>query len=1113
MLYVGLVCLATGAGVLNAEPGQAVPKADEVRIVEIQGTVEARSAGAANWEPTRTNQVLHISDRLRTGADSRGALRWSDQSIMRIGPLTEMEILPPDRPEALAGLHLVRGIISFFHRDEPGRIRATTRGALAGVRGTEFVMAVSGPGDERTTLSVVDGIVEFGNERSTLIVTNGQQASVEVGQAPFRTAGFIANNLLQWCFYYPAVLDLAELPLSQEEQRLLADSLSAYRAGDLLAALNRYPAGRQPLSDGERVYLAAVLLSVGEVEKTEAVLGALSGQSTSERPGRLAAALRLLIAAVKSQTVGGEGRPELATECLARSYYEQSRAIRGTSLEEARKLARQATTVSPEFGFGWARLAELEFSFGRRGAALEALDKALVLTPRNAQALTTKGFILAGRNQTREALEWFERALAVDTALGNAWLGRGLNRIQRGDRAGGREDLLVAAALEPQRSELRSYLGKAYANEGEFRQSTKELDLAKRLDPNDPTGWLYSALLNQEYNRINDAIRDLERSKELNDNRSVYRSQLLLDQERAVRSANLAGMYQDAGMFDVAVREAGKAVNYDYGNYSAHLFLANAYEQLSSPNLVNRRYETPMENEFLVANLLAPASGGTLSPVLSELVYPRLFERNRLGVVSSTEYLSRGAWAESGAQYGIFGNFSYDLEGFYRSDPGQRPNNDLEQRQLTLSVKQQIGVADSVYLRVRHYEEESGDVFQYYDPGTSNPTYRTKETQEPIVDLGYHHEWGPGMHTLFLFSRLNDTLTMTNAAAPIILTARLDVDPINMPGVTYLAGVLPLGIQQFYQGRVNIYSSELQQIWQTETHNTVVGGRFQYGHIDVSNFQINPSTIGAAFPQPPEPTADQDFSSMFRRLSLYGYHQWQILDPLQLIGGVVYEHMTYPSNFRIAPISDQETTTDGFFPKAGLIWTPAKGTTARFAYTRSLAGATIDQSVRLEPSQVAGFVQSYRSIIPESVVGGNAGAQFETYDLSLEQNMKSGTYLGVTGELLYSTVNRTVGAFDMFPDELDFAVPSTNGLRQNLNYSEQSIIATANQLLGDGLALGVKYRLSRAILNSDFVDVPDNIMLNGLQPRQHLEAVLNLMPFGVVWESSYRRCSMSLRSY
>src|SRR5204862_7653614 len=112
------------------------------------------------------------------------------------------------------------------------------------------------------------------------------------------------------------------------------------------------------------------------------------------------------------------------------------------------------------------------------------------------------------------------------------------------------------AALEPQRAELRSYLGKAYANAGDRARAEKELQLAKHLDPNDPTAWLYSALLNQQNNRINEAIRDLEKSQELNDNRSVYRSQLLLDEDHAVRSANLAAMYRDGGAREVAARGA-----------------------------------------------------------------------------------------------------------------------------------------------------------------------------------------------------------------------------------------------------------------------------------------------------------------------------------------------------------------------------------------------------------------------------------------------------------------------------------------------------------------------------------------------------------------------------
>ncbi len=687
-----------------------------IRIVEMQGAVEVAAGASATWTPAQINQILRPSDRLRTGLNSRVAVLWSDRSVVSFGALTEIEVLPPDSADAQSGLHLLRGVLSFFHRDKPGRIRVITRGAVAGVEGTEFVMAVDNP--ERATLSVIDGKVRFGNEQAALLLTNGEQAVAEPGKAPVRTAGFIANNILQWCFYYPAVLDPADLPFTSDEQKILAKSLAAYRSGDLLAALAQYPAGRQPDSDDERVYYAGLLLSVGQVEPAESMLASLSASDPSSRPQRIAAALRRLIAAVKRLPNSTALRSQLATEFLADSYYEQSRAVPGISLPGALDSARQAATNSPDFGFAWERVAELEFSFGHTRQALTALNKSLALAPRNAQALALKGFLLAAQNRTGEAIGWFDQALAVDSALGNAWLGRGLCRIRNGDARGGREDLLVAAALEPQRAVLRSYLGKAYSDANDYPRATKELQRAEKLDPNDPTAWLYSALLDQQENRINDAIGDLEKSQALNDNRSVYRSQLLLDQDRAVRSANLAAMYQDDGMDDWAVNEASRAVNYDYANYSAHLFLANSFANLTDPNEINLRYETPAESEYLVANLLSPVSAGTLSPTISQQEYSPLFERNGFGVVSSTEYLSRGAWTEAGAQYGVFDNFGYDLEGFYRTDPGQRFNEDVEQRQLSAAFKYQFRPQDTAYVQVKQYNADGGDLTEYYNQNT-----------------------------------------------------------------------------------------------------------------------------------------------------------------------------------------------------------------------------------------------------------------------------------------------------------------------------------------------------------------------------------------------------------
>jgi len=41
--------------------------------------------------------------------------------------------------------------------------------------------------------------------------------------------------------------------------------MAAYRAGDLLTALDSYPANREPVSDSEKIYFAQLLLAVGQI--------------------------------------------------------------------------------------------------------------------------------------------------------------------------------------------------------------------------------------------------------------------------------------------------------------------------------------------------------------------------------------------------------------------------------------------------------------------------------------------------------------------------------------------------------------------------------------------------------------------------------------------------------------------------------------------------------------------------------------------------------------------------------------------------------------------------------------------------------------------------------
>ena len=1065
-----LVFMSVGLFLGPFAPSVRAAEDVSITVIMIAGTVEVAPAGTDNWAPAKLNQKLQPGDKLRTGKLSRTTLRSAQSGDMPVRESSLMTINAPRAGSTRPVYELVRGFYYFFSRGEPTELDFRNRLAAAAARGTEYTVAVDD--NDRIEITVFDGIVDLNNAQGSVTMASGEQGVAVPGQKPTKTAAINATNLVQWVLYYPGVIHLDELALGDAEKQVLSESLTAYRSGDLVRALGGYPANRAPATDAEKIYRAALMLVAGEAGQAEGMLDSVAA------PNELSAAVRELIAAVRNAPFTGPA-PTTASGWLAESYYRQSRL----DLEGALRAARQATQAGPGFGFAWARVAELEFSFGRTEAALTALDKALALTPRNASALALKGFLLSAQNKIPAALQQFDEAIVADGALANAWLGRGLCRIRSGDAAGGREDLRTAAALEPTRAVLRSYLGKAFSDARQTERAGHEFDLARRIDPNDPTSWLYAALHDQQRNRINEAIRALEHSQDLNTNRAVYRSQMLLDQDQSVRSANLAGIYHDAGMDDVSVREAGRAVSSDYANYSAHLFLANSYDRLRDPKQINLRYETPAFAEYLLANLLAPVGAGTLSSAISQQEYSKLFERDRFGVSSTTEYQSSGSWYENGAQYGTFGNSTYAVEGLYRSDRGQRPNNDLEQRAVSVSFKQQLTPKDTVYFQATDYRATAGDVAQYYDQRQANRLVRTIETQEPVVLAGYHHEWNPGNHTVFLAARLDDTYTVRNPQQGILQAGADGSGRVN--------GVGGASIHEYYESRLNIYSGELQQIFTTPNHSTVLGARVQAGTIETDVAQSgfsDPFGVGLTY------AGRQQVDSDFQRTSFYGYHSWRVFAPLQLIGGLTYDYVRYPENYRFAPINDGEETVSRLSPKAGLIWTPGLDTVVRFAYAQSVAGASIDQSYQIEPSQVAGFNQSYRSIIPESIAAANAGARFETFALSLEHKFPTRTYVALSGELLNSQVHRSVGTLQFDQNAPPPPPLAAVSQREQLDYSERSLIFTLNQLIADQWAVGLKYRISRAELQDDYPGYPVGVAtIPPFDPHSQSESVLQQM--------------------
>jgi len=1092
------LALAGWSGNVSA---QAPAAAGAAVLVEKENVVEIQPLRSA-WKIADLGFALAIRDRLRTGEFSRAAVRFTDLSMLRVDELTTIEILPPVGAAGKPTLDQKKGGSYFFSRDKTQEIEIRTPAANGALRGTEFELRVAANG--RTRLTMFEGVVELGNAHGSVTLSSGEQAVVEVGAAPRKTAMIEAANIIQWCLYYPAVIDPEEFALPAAAKSRLATSLTAYRSGNLPAALRDHRFTTTTASTAERIYRAAVVLSVGRVDQARAALAGVPRNDPRRR------AIERLIAAVTLQPLPDAAPPHTSREWLAESYFQQAHH----DLDAALRAARTATELSPNFGYAWARVAELEFSFGRIPRSTQLLERSLELAPQNAQAHSLQGFLLSAENRMGAARRAFETAIALDGALGNAWLGRGLTAIRQNREAEGRHDLQTAAILEPNRSILRSYLGKAFSQVGINAKANLELDRAKQLDPNDPTPWLYSAIQRKQENRYNEAIADLEKSVALNDHRRLYRSEFLLDQDRAVRGANLAAIYRNNGMVEQGVREAVRAVGRDYGSAPAHLFLSEAYDALRDPTLVLARYETAWFSELLVANLLAPVGGGSLSQFVSQQEYSKLFERDRLGVSSFTEYSSEGSIRATGSQFGTVGNLSYALDGDYLYSNGLRPNNTLSRWSSVGTFKLALGVADSLFFQTTFGNVESGDLFQRYDPedavslqstitgenglprtiripNRSAQTLHFSERQDPGTLLaGWHHEWAPGNHTLLLLGRLANRQVLTQQQAdfalvsrtvdtlappeldPFIRARQLPTDPRLLEVVRSLAGqgiVDDYLVNSFdidYRSSFETYNAELQQIVTLGPTTTVLGGRYQRGEFEtrvaLGNYNAgrNPDDVWRFGPLP----VRQEFTVPLERLGFYAYENLQLTRWLTLIGGVTFDHLQYPENFRNSPINGRESKDEEILPKAGLILEPWRGGVLRAAYARSVSGASFDESVRLEPTQIAGFPQAFRTVASEALVGPVSGSHYEIVNGSFEQRFPTHTYLGIEAGLIRQNLDRKIGVFDeIYKNSISFAdLPSS--LDERGSYEEKNLGATVNQLIGTSWSLGARYALTQSEL-------------------------------------------------
>ncbi|MCU7845425.1 MAG: FecR domain-containing protein [Candidatus Thiodiazotropha sp. (ex Monitilora ramsayi)] len=923
-------------------PATATADCNVAQAVSVQGRVEVQSDNTQAWKTVSLGDRFCPGDRIRLGANSRAGLTLHNETLLRLDEHTSVTINAP-ADDGSSWLDLLKGAAHFISRVRQS-FQVNTPYVNASIEGTEFTVETQ---QQRSTVSVIEGRVRAHNSRGEIILNGGQVAVSQQDQAPAIETNINPQDAVQWTLYYPPVIDIRGVNNQQD----LSRSLNAYHQGDLAGAFNALPdEASVSQSPTLLIYRASLSLTVGQVESARKdLVAAIELQPDNSDSLALASIIETAQnnkqAAVELAKQAVENNPKAASGHLALSYAHQA----GFQLEEALDTAKQAVTAEADNPLAWSRLAQVHLMFRQTRESSEAAQRAVTLSPDLSLTQSTFGFAQLLRLDLTAALRAFEQAISLDQAAPMPRLGLGLVMIRQGDLEQGRQQLETAASLDPGNALIRSYLGKAYFEEKRAEDAATQFQLAKQFDSQDPTAWFYDAILKQTENRPLESLEDLQTAINLNDNRAVYRSRLLLDEDQAARNASLARIYDDVGFRRLALKESWKSLAADPANASAHRFLSDSYAD-------EPRHEIARVSELLQSQLLQPKIVSPVSPSASETdllafqgsgpsiagfnEYNPLFNRPRLAFLASGligNNNTRGSEVTAGA----FAKRGMISAGYFtESSDGFRENNDSDQTIKNLFGQYQINASLSIQGEIKRKEGEFGDLRQRFDP-TLFSTISRRDIESDSSRLGVNYS--PNLNNTFLVSVIKQELM--DFADQGTTSVDLETDESQ---------------------------HEAQYIYRGNSVSILTG----LGKAESDEASVVKVTISSPFPGFPDIEQIIPGSQEFDQKSAYGYANLSWSKGTSILG---LDYVDLEDGMTI----DREQ----FNPKLGLLWDVTKTSRVRFAAFRTLRGLAVN-SKTLAPTQVAGFNQ-----LLDDVIGTKAWRYGAAVDSQLLENLFGGIEL------------------------------------------------------------------------------------------------------------------------
>jgi predicted Zn-dependent protease len=921
-------------GVAHAQPGSPQTcDGWQAEISSVEGTVEVQRANRDEWRVAAAGEAVCMGDSVRVQAFGRATVRLPDQSVLRLDERTTLTLSQP--ADGIGSIvELIRGVIHVISRD-PRSLRFTTPYANAGLEGTEFDLRVD-DAQRRTEVAVLEGKVAFTTPGGRIDVPSGYTGLAREGGLPESRAILEPIELMRWASYFPEVLD-RELPAPDREP-----------ASDEIGDASFFAAR------------AAARLRRGNLGAANADLD----ESTRLEPGNATAlALRVIVAVGRNDLAAAREQARAATAATpsaAAAYIAESYALQADGdLDGALASGAAALAIAPDNAIAWARRAEIELGRGQWAASLAAAMRATDLRPDLGYAGTVLGFVRLGAADIAAAIDQFERAATLDQGAPLPHLGLALALMQRGDFVAGRQQLEIAVALDPANALTRSYMAKTYDAENRETLPATQFELAKRFRPNDPTPWLYDALVQLNRNRPVDALQNLLGAISRNHNRALFRSRLAMDADLATRSGGAGRVLRELGFEQLALVRGWSAAAVTPSDYAAHRMLADVYS-------ARPRYEIARVSELYTSQLLQPANLTPIQPQLGQQ-HPTLFGRaapselafselvplvtaNGLRLQASTVVGANETLGEDVALAGLRDRLSYSVGQFHYETDGFRANNDFEQTIANAFVQYTPSDRSSVQAELRSSEVERGDLTRKFDSSQFSELARYSDS---IDTLRVGAKTRLGTRGTLLSSIARQDVSQTYDAGPDLIRIAGEMDAVSL---------------------------DTQYIRETDRWNLRTG--VFVANADSIAVQTSPSGRFVS-----EYEADES--------SAYAYADIALSPELLLTAGASADTIAL----------DDGSDEDRLNPKVGLTWTPTAGLTFRLASFETLAGAltTSKQNAqpRLEPVVVAGFNQF--------LYGANADAG-KVRGIAVDGRISEKAFAGL------ELVDRKIASWVLFPE-------------------------------------------------------------------------------------------------